>query len=89
MAETAADIPDDEKRQEQAEAEDERIELLVQRAAVKLAEHCDSVRIIVTTNRGDGLYGAYSYGHGNFYAQRDSVREWLIRQDQSSRNEAP
>jgi hypothetical protein len=70
--------PDDEAR---------RLEEMIEKHVMQICEHVDTVRIFITTNRGDGTYGCCTRGAGNYYAQRDSVREWLMRQDQQTRNE--
>lgn len=75
------------EKDEKAQAERDRIEKLVEATALKLGEHVDSVRIVVTINSGDGNYAMFSRGSGNFFAQRDSVREWLMMRDQESKNE--
>jgi hypothetical protein len=80
----ASELEKDEKK----EAEVDRITKILEATAVKLGEYCESVRIIVSINHGDGNYQMLSRGDGNFYAQRDSVREWLIYQDQATKNEA-
>jgi hypothetical protein len=73
---------------EKAQEELDRLIELLQSTALKLGEHFDSVRIITTVNRGNGVYAMASRGAGNFFAQRDSVREWLIMRDQETKNEA-
>lgn len=59
-------------------------------AASKLAEHFDSVLILVTKNTEDGKSNTASYetGRGNYYAQLGQVVEWLAIQEQYQRNEA-
>lgn len=85
---TNATAHEDDDRPPDPDEEAERIERLIQRHAAAIAEHVDTVRIFITKNRGNGSYGGYSHGEGNYFAQRDSVRDWLIRNDQATRNEA-
>lgn len=56
--------------------------------AAQLAEHFESVQIIVTKNteEGDGTVLAHQ-GAGNWFARYGSVREWLIKTDTRSRRE--
>lgn len=68
------------------EEKEKFIDALLAKATATLLEQCDSVRIVVTLNDGTGGFAMSSYGGGNFYAQRDSVREWLHRRDQETRN---
>jgi hypothetical protein len=89
QSENPEEIPENDlEREEKLETEQERLAKLVEATAIKLGEHFDSVRIVVTMNAGDGVYSMLSRGTGNFFAQRDSVREWLMMRDQESKNEA-
>jgi len=56
----------------------------VEECAQKMSEHWDSVRIIAT-NHHKGFTGIYSSGRGNFYAQIGGVREWIMRQDEGTK----
>ena len=69
--------------------EKEKLKSMVREAVVKLSEHCDSIRIIVTKQCVDGETDSTTLidnGSGNFYAQLASVREWLVIQEQYQRN---
>ncbi len=68
-------------------SENEQIEALVKKHAQEISEHVESVRIFVTFH-GNGTTKGYSYGCGNFYAQRGQISEWCIRQDEIERLEA-
>lgn len=62
--------------------QDDMIAKQVEAAAARLAEHCDSVVVIVTYARpAEGpegpRTGIYKGGRGNYYAQRGSTEEWL------------
>jgi hypothetical protein len=63
--------------------EDEALDAALDKAASLLAEHCDSVRIIVTLDDLDKEGGSHrrSIGRGNYYAQYGSVVKWLQDQD--------
>jgi hypothetical protein len=52
-----------------------------------LNEHCDSVRIFITlpANDGSGNTQCFSAGSGNFCAQKGQIHEWLIMEDERSR----
>lgn len=60
---------------------------LVKRAGDQLSDHVDSVIIVVTKHNPDGCgrTRATTSWRGNYYAARDSVREWLVEQDQVDR----
>lgn len=67
---------DNEKPREYTE-----IEKLVQDAANKIGEHCDSVRIFVTfPSASPGHTASYTYGSGNVYATQGHVQDWLWEQ---------
>lgn len=69
------------------EEEFEEIKKLVRRAADQISDHVDSVIIVITKHNADGCSRTkanYSW-RGNYYAARDSVREWLVEQDQADR----
>jgi len=57
--------------------EKKAIEGKVHRAAAMLYEHCDSVRIFITTHEGVEGTHAFTHGVGNFYAQKGQIDEWL------------
>lgn len=60
---------------------------MLRRHASMLSEHFDSVRIFVTRQMHDGTVSV-TEGAGNFQAQQGQVREWLIRQDENTRENA-
>ena len=54
----------------------------------KLLEHFDSVRIFCTSHQGESSNTfSITRGGGNFYAQLGHVRDWLVEQDQRTRND--
>ena len=56
----------------------------VKKAATDLAEHFDSVQIIVTrhgTEESNENTTVVSSGKGNWFARYGSVREWLTKED--------
>lgn len=56
----------------------------VEKHAVDLAEHCDSVRIFVTRSEHDGNEETtqdFNCGRGNFVAQVGQIQEWMWRQE--------
>lgn len=55
--------------------------------AKEMAEYSDSIRIVVTYEKGGGVTTCYTVGSGSIYAQLGAVREWLIQQDEASRIE--
>lgn len=59
-------------------------------AADQLAEHFESVLILVTRKTEDGSQNTLSFetGRGNFYAQLGQVTEWLEIQREYQRCEA-
>lgn len=72
-----------------AEDDTEEITKIVQECATKIAEHVDTVQIMVTFHRGgEVLTKSYEYGIGNFYARQGQVDEWLRIQRQYQRNYA-
>jgi hypothetical protein len=60
----------------------EQIEREIEAFAARMSEHVDSIRIFVTYPEA-GMTAAQSAGRGNWFAQRESCREWLSRNDQS------
>ncbi len=56
----------------------------VSNAAAALAEHFDSVQIIAT-RCDDGCTSMTHAGKGNWYAREASLREYLLKQDERSR----
>lgn len=50
-----------------------------------IGEHFESARFFGTFPEGDGETGAYSVGHGNFYAQLGHIKEWIEAQDEVRR----
>lgn len=66
------------------------IERLSEEAIGKLMEHCDSVRVFVTTRSGsEGVTYAKDYGAGNIYAVRGQISEWMDMESQHSKNLVP
>ena len=63
---------------------------VVRDAALRLAEHYDTVQIFVSSYEPgeDGSAESYSYGVGNWFTRYGVVRNWLIREEQGTRNEA-
>jgi hypothetical protein len=61
---------------------------LVSRHAEQLGEHFDSVQIFVTGSHadGDGTTRCITRGSGNWYASYGAILEWVIAQDQRTRN---
>jgi hypothetical protein len=59
---------------------------LIEKHCLQLAEHFDSVRIIATGRTQDGKTSLVTWGQGNYYAQKASIEEWLVEQDQNTRN---
>lgn len=57
------------------------VEEEIRKFCENMLEHCDSIRVICTLHEPDGTK-AESYGGGNWYAQRASVEEWLMRTTQ-------
>ncbi len=75
---------------EQAAAQREHI---IEAAAAALSEHFDSVRIFVSvhvseceqTTQDERETESYSVGAGNYHAQMNQVREWLLYKDMQVR----
>ncbi len=63
---------------------------LVEKTAMQLGEHFDSVRVFATMPSEDGESNTATIdsGCGNFYAQLGQIHEWLLIQDQYQRNYA-
>lgn len=61
--------------------------LLAEKFCDLLNEHCESVRIFITTpsNDGHGDTRCFSVGSGNFCAQKGQIVEWLAMEDERSR----
>lgn len=68
---------------EERKAIQAEMEKIVDAHVVQLAEHFDAVRIICVGKTGDDMWGAYSRGRGNWFAQYGSVRDWLLRQEKA------
>ena len=65
------------------EAENKRIQDIVDRCASQIREHVDTVQILVTLQRDDTeTTMSYEKGIGNFYARQGQVQEWLTMQTQ-------
>lgn len=59
---------------------------IVQEAASTLGEHFDSVQIFVTRHEAsDGGTIRAIEGRGNWFARYGQVREWVIREEETSR----
>jgi len=69
------------------EAEQERDGRILDRVRAGLAEHFDTVVIMVTRYRQDGVTVAADRASGNWYARMGQVREWLLKTDEQSRRE--
>lgn len=71
-----------------SEQEDKDVSILKSHAA-QLAEHFDSVQILVTRHspEDDGTINV-AWGAGNWFARIGQVREWLLKKDEESRVEA-
>lgn len=50
----------------------------------KLSARFDSVQIIATRQDGDNTVAIYA-GFGNWFAREGSVREWVLKQEHSTR----
>lgn len=61
----------------------------VRRAAEALSEHFDSVQIFCTRHDTGGEGGTINvkFGVGNYYARLGHIREWLIKEDEATREE--
>lgn len=57
---------------------DPMLEILSRHCAQLIEQGFSSIRIIGTMENGDDTE-CYSYGLGNYYAQKGSVSEWLER----------
>lgn len=71
--------------------DDEKLGLqkLVQQKESELAEHFESVQIMVTRHVGEEENTfSLEVGRGNFYTRLGHVHEWLSMQDQFQRNES-
>ena len=59
----------------------------IEKAAMDLKEHCDSIRIFATLHRDDSKNTTYlDIGKGNWYAQFGQIVEWVEAQNQRNRN---
>lgn len=52
-----------------------------------LSEHFDSVQIFCTRLTPDGGTITTSKGSGNWYARYGQIKEWCIKQDETTREE--
>ncbi|MDD5350043.1 MAG: hypothetical protein PHQ12_07515 [Chthoniobacteraceae bacterium] len=72
------------------EAEQVRLQALVDKFIADASEFCDSVRVFGTIHDGPtDSTDTFTDGGGNLYAQHAQVREWLIQQDEISRLGTP
>ena len=53
----------------------------------RLMEHFDSVQILVTRLKHDGSTMSGACGAGDVYARIGKTRDWLVREDERTRNE--
>ncbi len=62
----------------------------VRKAVSELGEHFDSVQIFCTRHESGEHEGTlkFTLGEGNWFARYGQVREWLIVQDEGSRENA-
>lgn len=58
----------------------------IKKALSELGEHFDTVQLIATCH--DKTTPWFSYGTGNFYARLGACREWLIVEDELTRQGA-
>lgn len=72
---------------ESIEDADERVGKILEAHAVQIGERCESVCIITTISRGDNRYACISRGHGNYFAQYGSVKEWIKVRDEPDARE--
>ena len=76
---------------ENKEAEQDRnpdVEFAEKKAA-ELMEICDSVQIIMTKHDPlNNVTLSISIGRGNIYARQAAVREWVLKQDEYSKESA-
>lgn len=57
---------------------------IIRQALNRLAEHVDSVTILVTKRREHGHNGTWRMvnGRGNFYARYGHAREWVLQTEE-------
>lgn len=68
------------------DSEDVEIQKLVEKAAMSIGEHVDTIQIFVTRQaEGSEATKRFSYGSGNFYARLGHVHEWLVIQEEHAR----
>jgi len=62
---------------------------LVKKAAADLGEYYDSVQIFATRHESGEREGTVhaAWGIGNFYARYGQVREWLVTQEEGTRQQ--
>lgn len=65
---------------------DAELKRLIEHHAAMLAEHFDSVQIIASVHE-QGKTRRINSGNGNYFARLGSVQEWLVAQDEQSREE--
>ena len=60
---------------------------LIDKAAVDLAEHVESVVIIATSasEKNPRMTHMWAKGRGNFYAQVGSIKEWMLRREEETK----
>lgn len=61
---------------------------MIDEVALKLGEHCDSVRILCSFPTESGITRSYTVGNGNIHAQIGMAHEWITRQDEYVRSNA-
>jgi hypothetical protein len=62
----------------------------VEKLATQLGEHFQSVRIFVSKSSDDGNANTlhYNTGRGDFLSQRGHVRDWMLYNDEATREKA-
>lgn len=70
-----------------SEAELEMDKEIVEKAAIELAKHFDSVQIFCTRQPSSAYSSCVNLGKGNFYARYGQVRLWVDEQVLSDKEE--
>lgn len=65
----------------------DQLEKIMDSHAAALCEHFDSVIIFATYRRGQNS-SYLTRGRGCYYSQYGSVRDWIIRQDEDTKQDA-
>ena len=70
------------------DSEKDSLQQMIDKAALELVQHCDSVIILATRHQGQRRTQAFNAFEGNFYACLGQAKDWVTLQDAYHINQA-